>query len=117
MKKTDLAVLKVNSKETLRPMFFSDSDNKRIGELVFALGNPLAVGITVTQGIISAKSRTIDLLEPYGGYEDFIQTDAAINPDNSGGALIDLAGCLVGINTAMTGDSNIGFGHGSSASS
>ncbi len=115
--KTDLAVLKVNSKETLSPMFFSDSDNKRIGELVFALGNPLAVGITVTQGIISAKSRTIGLLEPYGGYEDFIQTDAAINPDNSGGALIDVAGCLVGINTAITGASNMGLGYAIPANS
>jgi serine protease Do/serine protease DegQ len=79
---------------------------------VFAVGNPLGVGETVTMGIVSAKSRNVGILEDVAGYEDFIQTDAAINMGNSGGALVDAKGRLVGINSAIVSPSrgNIGIG-------
>ncbi len=106
--KTDLAVLKVDA-AGLPAVTITDSDAVEIGDIVFAIGNPFGVGQTVTQGIISAKSRGIGMLD----YEDFIQTDAAINPGNSGGALIDAQGRLIGINTAILsrsgGSQGIGF--------
>jgi serine protease Do/serine protease DegQ len=92
---------------------FADSDKLRVGDIVFAMGNPLGVGQTVTMGIVSAKGRSkLGLLENVSGYEDFIQTDAAINMGNSGGALIDARGRLVGINSAIISPSrgNIGIG-------
>jgi serine protease Do/serine protease DegQ len=92
---------------------FADSDILRVGDVVFAVGNPLGVGQTVTMGIVSAKGRSkLGLLENVSGYEDFIQTDAAINMGNSGGALIDARGRLVGINSAILSPSrgNIGIG-------
>ena len=92
----------------------ANSDNLRVGDILFAIGNPLRVGVTVTQGIVSATGRTKLGLLGMGsqGYENFIQTDASINPGNSGGALVDAEGRLVGINTAIisrTGG-NIGIG-------
>ncbi len=112
-KRTDIAVLKVDA-EDLPFINMANSDNLRVGDILFAIGNPLRVGTTVTQGIVSATGRTD--LEILGlgnqGYENFIQTDASINPGNSGGALVDAEGRLVGINTAIysrTGG-NIGIG-------
>jgi serine protease Do len=95
---TDVAVLKIDAKKPLPAIALADSDKLEVGDMVLAIGNPFAVGQTVTLGIISALQRG-----GFGisGYEDFIQTDAAINPGNSGGALIDVEGRLVGINTAI----------------
>ena len=109
--KTDVAVLKVDA-EDLPYLQMADSRNLRVGDIVFAVGNPLGVGLTVTQGIVSAVGRTDIGILGRDGYEDFIQTDASINPGNSGGALVDAAGRLVGINSAIlsrTG-SSIGIG-------
>ncbi len=98
--KTDIAVLKISA-ENLPVLTMGDSDGLRVGDIVFALGNPLEVGLTVTQGIVSAKGRT-DLLIPDGPeFQNFIQTDAAINLGNSGGPLIDGEGRVVGINAAI----------------
>lgn len=110
--KTDVAVIKIEA-ENLPTATLADSDKTRVGDIVFAVGNPLGVGQTVTMGIVSAKGRNkLGLLENVGGYEDFIQTDAAINMGNSGGALIDARGRLVGINSAIvsTTRGNIGIG-------
>jgi serine protease Do/serine protease DegQ len=109
--KTDIAVIKVEA-EKLPVMTLADSDNIRVGDVVFAVGNPLAIGQTVTMGIISAKGRSVGILDEVEGYESFIQTDAAINMGNSGGALVDAKGRLVGINSAILSPSrgNIGIG-------
>jgi serine protease Do/serine protease DegQ len=110
--KTDVAVIKIEA-ENLPTVTLADSDKIRVGDIVFAVGNPLGVGQTVTMGIVSAKGRNkLGLLENVQGYEDFIQTDAAINMGNSGGALIDARGRLVGINSAIvsTTRGNIGIG-------
>lgn len=109
--KTDIAVIKVDA-ETLPTITLADSDNIRVGDIVFAIGNPLDVGQTVTMGIVSAKGRSVGILEDVSGYESFIQTDAAINMGNSGGALVDAKGRLVGINSAILSPSrgNIGIG-------
>ncbi|MCZ6671982.1 MAG: trypsin-like peptidase domain-containing protein, partial [Verrucomicrobia bacterium] len=87
---TDVAILKIEV-EDLPAIQIADSDNIEVGDVVFAIGNPMGVGLTVTQGIVSATNRSIGI---YGedGYESFIQTDASINPGNSGGALIDSRG-------------------------
>jgi serine protease DegQ len=106
---SDLAVLKV-ALTNLPPITFGRSETLRVGDVVLAIGNPFDVGQTVTMGIVSALGRNDLRINPY---ENFIQTDAAINQGNSGGALIDAAGTLVGINSAIfsrTGDSvGIGF--------
>jgi serine protease Do/serine protease DegQ len=110
--KTDVAVIKIDV-ENLPAATLADSAKLRVGDVVFAIGNPLAVGQTVTMGIVSATGRRgLGLLDEVGGYEDFIQTDAAINQGNSGGALIDARGRLVGINSAIitTSQGNIGIG-------
>lgn len=110
--KTDVAVLKIEARD-LPTVTLADSDKLRVGDVVFAVGNPLGVGQTVTMGIVSAKGRSkLGLLENVSGYEDFIQTDAAINMGNSGGALVDARGRLVGINSAIITPSrgNIGIG-------
>jgi serine protease Do/serine protease DegQ len=110
--KTDVAVLKIDGKD-LPMMTLADSDKLRVGDVVFAMGNPLGVGQTVTMGIVSAKGRSkLGLLENVAGYEDFIQTDASINMGNSGGALVDARGRLIGINSAILSPSrgNIGIG-------
>ncbi len=110
--RTDVAVLKIDA-EDLPAAVLADSDNIRVGDIVFALGNPLNVGQTVTMGIVSATGRTRIGLLGQGGYENFIQTDAAINQGNSGGPLVDAHGRVIGINTAIlsarTGG-NIGIG-------
>jgi serine protease Do/serine protease DegQ len=108
--KTDVAVIKIEA-ENLPAATLADSSKLRVGDVVFAIGNPLGVGQTVTMGIVSATSRHIHILDD-AGYEDFIQTDAAINQGNSGGALIDARGRLVGINSAIisTSQGNIGIG-------
>ena len=107
---TDVAILKVDATD-LPAIDIADSDNIQVGDVVFAIGNPLGVGLTVTQGIVSATQRQIGI---YGesGYESFIQTDASINPGNSGGALIDSMGRLIGVNSAILSQSggNIGIG-------
>jgi Do/DeqQ family serine protease len=108
--KTDVAVIKIEA-ENLPTITIADSDKLRVGDVVFAVGNPLGVGQTVTSGIVSAKGRNqLGLLD--GGYESFIQTDAAINMGNSGGALVDAKGRLVGINSAIisTSRGSIGLG-------
>ncbi|MBN2411990.1 DegQ family serine endoprotease [candidate division KSB1 bacterium] len=108
---SDLAVIKIE-KEGLVAIKLGDSDNLEVGEWVLAIGNPFSSDLskTVTAGIVSAKGRT-SLMRGTGiTYEDFIQTDAAINPGNSGGPLVNLRGELVGINTAIVGQANIGIG-------
>jgi len=110
--KTDVAVIKIEA-ENLPAITLADSDKLRVGDVVFAVGNPLGVGQTVTMGIVSAKGRNqLRLLENVAGYENFIQTDAAINMGNSGGALVDAKGRLVGVNSAIISPSrgNIGIG-------
>lgn len=110
--KTDVAVLKIEASEKLVPVTVADSDLLRVGDIVFAIGSPLGHSQTVTQGIVSALERTsLDILGR-GSYENFIQTDAAINMGNSGGALVDALGRFVGVNTAIVSGSggNIGLG-------
>lgn len=111
--KSDVAVIKIDA-EDLPIATLADSDKLRVGDIVFAIGNPLGVGQTVTMGIVSATGRQVGILanRRTAGYEDFIQTDAAINQGNSGGALIDAQGRLIGINTAIISPSrgNIGIG-------
>jgi len=97
---TDLAVLKIDT-DNLPYVKFGDSDKVRIGEWVLAVGNPFDLTSTVTAGIVSAKGRNINILREQYGIESFIQTDAAVNPGNSGGALVNLRGELIGINTAI----------------
>ena len=104
---SDIAVLKIDSKEKFLPVRFGDSDKARIGDWVIAIGNPFGLGGTVTSGIISARNRSIGLSR----YEDYIQTDASINSGNSGGPLFDMNGDVIGINTAILGRSgNVGIG-------
>jgi Do/DeqQ family serine protease len=109
--RTDLAVLRIkDSRERFPVIELGDSDGLLVGDLVLAIGNPFAVGQTVTHGIVSAVARTqVGITD----YQFFIQTDAAINPGNSGGALVDLNGRLVGVNTAIFsrsgGSQGIGF--------
>ncbi|MBA3846161.1 MAG: trypsin-like peptidase domain-containing protein, partial [Planctomycetes bacterium] len=96
--KSDLAVLKVDPGAAgLSPITWGDSTVVQVGDVVLAVGNPFGVGQTVTSGIISATGRGFGLVD----YEDFLQTDAAINRGNSGGALVDIDGKLIGINTAI----------------
>jgi Do/DeqQ family serine protease len=96
----DIAVLKIDSKETFPYIRFANSDQTKIGEWVLAVGNPYNLTSTVTAGIISAKSR--DLNDYDSKNQSFIQTDAAVNSGNSGGALVNTSGDLIGINTAIT---------------
>ena len=109
--KTDVAVLKVEG-EDLPTLPLADSEQARVGDIVFAVGNPLRVGQTVTQGIISATNRNSLSLIDGDGYEDFLQTDASINPGNSGGALVDAKGRILGINTAILSQSGGSIGIG-----
>ncbi len=99
-KKTDLAVVKIEATD-LPVLKLADSDAAKVGEWVLAVGNPFDLTSTVTAGIISAKGRSLRLIEGRDAIESFIQTDAAVNPGNSGGALIDAQGRLLGINTAI----------------
>src|SRR4029079_10016958 len=106
---TDLAVLRIEGK-SLTAITFGSSENLRVGDIVLAIGNPFGVGQTVTSGIVSALGRSGLGINTF---ENFIQTDAAINQGNSGGALVDARGNLIGINTAILsqtgGSSGIGL--------
>lgn len=105
--KMDIALLKINADEKLPYTAFANSDSVKIGEWVLAVGNPYNLTSTVTAGIVSAKARNLDT----NGIQSFIQTDAAVNPGNSGGALVNTRGELIGINTmisSMTG-SYVGY--------
>lgn len=105
--KMDIALLKIDADVKLQYSTFADSDNVKVGEWVLAVGNPYNLTSTVTAGIVSAKARNLDT----NGIQSFIQTDAAVNPGNSGGALVNTRGELVGINTmisSMTG-SYVGY--------
>ena len=108
--RTDLAVLRIkDGRERFPALEFGDSDDLQVGDVVLAIGNPFAVGQTVTQGIVSALARTqVGITD----YQFFIQTDAAINPGNSGGALVDVNGKLAGINTAIYSRSGGSIGIG-----
>jgi serine protease DegQ len=105
---TDVAVIRIEA-DGLTELAFGDSDRLEVGDFVFAIGNPVRLGQTVTAGIVSGLHRANVGIE---AYEDFIQTDAAIYPGNSGGALVNLGGELIGINTAFAGagKTNPGFG-------
>jgi len=107
---SDLALLKIEEKN-LPYLEFDNSNNLKIGEWVLAVGNPYNLNSTVTAGIISAKSRKINILND-GGIESFIQTDAAINSGNSGGALVNTNGKLIGINTAIQSNTGSFSGYG-----
>jgi len=109
--RTDLAILQIkDGRERFPVLEFADSDALQVGDVVLAIGNPFGVGQTVTHGIVSALART---QVGVSDYQFFIQTDAAVNPGNSGGALVDLTGKLVGINTAIFsrsgGSQGVGF--------
>lgn len=108
-KQSDIALLQIKTDKLLTQIELANSDQLRVGDLVIAIGNPFGLGQTVTSGIISALGRSGLNLE---NLENFIQTDAAINSGNSGGALVNLRGELIGINTALIGPSggNIGIG-------
>jgi Do/DeqQ family serine protease len=110
-KPSDMAVIKISA-TNLDPLTLGNSDNVQVGDVVLAVGNPLGVGQTVTMGIISAKGRSTRGGSGSGSYEDFLQTDAPINQGNSGGALVNLKGELVGINSQIlsNGEGNIGIG-------
>jgi serine protease Do len=105
---TDIALLKVESDKPLNFVSFGDSDTARVGDWVMAMGNPLGQGFSVSAGIVSARNRALS-----GSYDDYIQTDAAINRGNSGGPLFDMDGQVIGVNTAILspngGSIGIGF--------
>ena len=107
---TDIAVLKIEGRN-LPYARFADSEKARVGDVVFAIGNPLDAGLTVTSGIVSALGRS-GKLGMGMAFEDFIQTDAAINPGNSGGPLIDFEGRLLGMNTAIKSGTGLSVGLG-----
>ena len=106
--KTDLALLKVKPEHPLKAVKFGDSDKLRLGEWVIAIGNPFSLGGTVTAGIVSARNRDINS----GPYDNYIQTDAAINRGNSGGPLFNLNGEVIGVNTAIISPSGGSIGIG-----
>ena len=106
--KTDLAVLRVKPKSPLVAVSFGDSDRLRVGDWVMAIGNPFGLGGSVSLGIVSARNRDINA----GPYDDFIQTDAAINKGNSGGPLFNMSGDVVGVNTAIYSPSGGSVGIG-----
>ena len=106
--KTDLALLKVTTDHPLKAVKFGDSDKLRLGEWVIAIGNPFSLGGTVTAGIVSARNRDINS----GPYDNYIQTDAAINRGNSGGPLFNLNGDVIGVNTAIISPSGGSIGIG-----
>ncbi len=109
---TDIALLKVNSDDPLPFVSFGDSDLMRVGDWVLAVGNPLGQGFSVSAGIVSARNRTLS-----GSYDDFIQTDAAINRGNSGGPLFNLDGDVIGVNTAILSPNGGSIGLGFSMAS
>lgn len=116
---TDIALLKINERN-LPFVYFSDSDKVKVGEWVLAIGNPFDLSSTVTSGIISAKNRNLGILQQgefQSSIESFLQTDAPVNPGNSGGALINTNGELIGINTAISSSSGNFIGYSFAAPS
>ncbi len=107
---TDMAVIKIDSKD-LPAIEIGNSDQVRVGEWALAVGNPFDLTSTVTAGIISAKGRNIDIIKGGKAIESFIQTDAAVNPGNSGGALVDVNGKLIGINSAIATPNGVFAGY------
>jgi len=108
---SDLAVIKIEG-DDLKPIEFGDSDKLQVGEWVLAVGNPFDyLTSTVTAGIVSAKGRSLDIIKEEKAIEEFIQTDAVVNPGNSGGALVDANGKLVGINTAIATPTGVYAGY------
>ena len=111
-KDTDLAVIKIETKEPLPTIKLGNSDSSQVGDWVVAIGSPFALSQTVTAGIVSARNRTIDRTSA-GQFQHFIQTDAAINPGNSGGPLVNMASQVIGVNTAIltqsAGYEGVGF--------
>ena len=107
---TDLALLKISA-NNLPVLKYGNSDNVNVGEWVLAVGNPFNLFSTVTAGIVSAKARNIDILQGEYSIESFIQTDAVVNPGNSGGALVNSAGQLVGINSAILTETGVFEGY------
>jgi S1-C subfamily serine protease len=108
---SDLAVIKIEGND-FKPIEFGDSDKLQVGEWVLAVGNPFDyLTSTVTAGIVSAKGRSLDIIKDEKAIEEFIQTDAAVNPGNSGGALVDAYGKLVGINTAIATPTGVYAGY------
>ncbi len=110
--KTDIALLKVKAKDKLKFVRFGDSNEAKVGDWVLAIGNPLGQGFSVSAGIISARGRALS-----GSYDDFIQTDAAINRGNSGGPLFNMDGEVIGVNTAILSPNGGSIGIGFSMSS
>lgn len=108
--KADVAILKIKS-NNLPTLDLADSDQIEIGDWVLAIGNPFELRSTITAGIVSAKGRNIELLPGSDAIETFLQTDAAVNPGNSGGALVDANGRLVGINTAISSEMGVFAGY------
>ena len=107
---TDLALLQIDTDKTLPYLRLGDSDSIRVGDWVMAIGSPARLTNTVTVGVVSAKQRRINISQETSSFENFIQTDAAINFGNSGGPLVNLAGEVIAINTAINfGSENIGF--------
>lgn len=106
---SDIAVLKISAAS--RPMGMGNSQRLRVGEQVFAIGNPYGVGISLSRGIVSGLNRTIETTERRH-LTNLVQTDAALNPGNSGGPLIDQRGCLIGMNTAILSPSSTSSGVG-----
>lgn len=107
---TDMAVIKIDAKN-LPAIELGNSDEVKVGEWVLAVGNPFDLTSTVTAGIVSAKGRNIGIIKNRGAIEAFIQTDAAVNPGNSGGALVDLNGHLIGINSAIATPNGVFAGY------
>lgn len=107
---TDIALIKIDASE-LPAINFANSDDVRIGQWVVAVGNPFNLSSTVTAGIVSAKGRSINILEDQAPIEAFIQTDAVVNPGNSGGALVNIEGNLIGINTAIASPTGVFAGY------
>lgn len=109
---TDVALIKIEA-DSLPFLTFANSDNIKVGEWVLAVGNPFNLSSTVTAGIVSAKARNLGMgARPQGSIESFIQTDAAVNQGNSGGALVDADGELIGINTAIYSPTGVYSGYG-----
>ena len=109
-KSTDLALLKIDEKD-LPFLTYGNADDIKVGEWILAVGNPFNLNSTVTAGIVSAKARNINILAPNYAIESFIQTDAAVNPGNSGGALVNTKGQLIGINTAIASKTGAFIGY------
>lgn len=107
---TDMAVIKIDAKD-LPAIELTNSDDVRVGEWALAVGNPFDLASTVTAGIVSAKGRNINIIKGRSPIESFIQTDAAVNPGNSGGALVDVNGRLIGINSAIATPTGVFAGY------